>query len=325
MKFWIGFKGLAVYGLSVGILLHAPSVHAAGSNTCTPSASGLSTPKPLREVVLRPVSTLPFQLPNGTRVDLSTDLNTMLGTAVTQTGIFAPTDGFSLSSDPCAQRVEIRAAVTAMQFDTMSANVRVSFGYSPAGETRLNLTQLSASAGVRVGTIAMDFSVWRCVGSRCTQIAAQSANQATVGTNLSFQVDFNLIKTASDLTWNTALGSLLAKIMNKGLTALASSTRVDLLPWSASVLTYRPESGLIYLDAGSFSLLAPNQALEIDTLERSSGQCEVYKSVAYAHTTQVDLMSSEAQVDQIFDARGVRAGDVIMVRVVPVSSAGSKK
>lgn len=287
----------------------APSAPSCGTS---PSGPALTTPTPVRKVVLRPIGTKAFQLPNGSAVNLSADLQSMEVTAVTSTPSFSPTD--ETSYGPCNSHLEIRAAVTNFQLDV--ANVGVSFGYNNSSVIDAGAS-ITGKADVKVGTISMDFSVWDCVGNQCSAVAADTETQATVGVNLSLQIDFSSITTGPSLVYNTPLGNILKTMMLKGMSNLAASSRLIELPWEAQVKDYIPSAGLVIFDAGVQSRIANNQAFEIyaPTDASAFGTCNVYKTVAYVHTTSVNTVSSTALVDQIMSSsRDIQPGDVVMIR-----------
>src|SRR4051812_4583245 len=62
------------------------------SGSCDGNPSGPTTPTPVRKVRLQPIGTKAFQLPNGSGIDFSADLQSILNTAVTSTSSFSPVD-----------------------------------------------------------------------------------------------------------------------------------------------------------------------------------------------------------------------------------------
>ena len=279
--------------------------------TSPPPPPLFSTPFPVRNLRLAQIGTKAFQLPNGVLADLSVDLQTILGTAVTSTPVFAPSD--PLTEDPCNSHLELRSAVTTFQLDVVEAGV--SFGFSPAGSLN-TVSSITAGAHVKVGMIAMDFSLWQCEGGSCFAVAAATSSQLTTGGNLTFEADFSLMKTGAALAFHPVLGPVLRAIMEDGMNQLASSSRVSELPWRTLVRDYNPNSGVLTLSRGAQSRLLPNQTFEVyaPTDTTAQGVCDVYETVAYVHTSAVNAVSSEAVVDQILNPRGVQKGDVVMVR-----------
>src|SRR4051794_33998589 len=106
----------AVVLVSSSLVFGAPGAWAMGKKptpnggTCNANGdSGYTTPSPARRVVLGAVGTMPFTLPNGSKVDLTADLNTLLTTAVAGTQVYFPTDGVA-AADPCGTHLEVSAA-----------------------------------------------------------------------------------------------------------------------------------------------------------------------------------------------------------------------
>lgn len=295
-------------------------VHAAGKSSSHPESAGptLGTPLPVRPVLLLPVGTKAFQLPNGASVNLGADLQSMLNTVVASTPAFATLDpGSAGAQDPCQSHLELRAAVTTFELNV--ANVGIKVGYN-AGGALGPVTGITGKTNVQIGTISMDFSVWECDGTRCVSPVAASANQATAGVSLSADIDFGAVTTSTSFVYNTPIGDILRKIMIKGMNEVSKSSRLNELSWRAQVKEYQPTSGELIFDAGIQSRISPNQTFVIyaPTDSTSTGGCHPYKSVAHVHTLNVDTVSSRAVVDAVLDSRGIQAGDVVMVRPASV-------
>ncbi|MEO5970998.1 MAG: hypothetical protein ABIQ95_13800, partial [Bdellovibrionia bacterium] len=254
-----------------------------------------------------------FQMPNGVQADLNMDMQTILNTSVTSSPIFSPTD--QTSEELCNSHLELRSAVTTFQLDLVDAGV--SFGFSPAGSMS-TVSSINGAAKVRVGTIAMDFSLWQCDGGSCFAVAASTSTHAVVGGSVTFDLDFSSIKSSAGLVFNPALAATLRSIMVDGIKQLSASPRLPELAWTARVRDYNPSSGVLILSAGDQARLLPNQTFEVyaPTDTSAQGVCNVFQTVAYIHTSNVNSVSSEAVVDQVLDPRGVQKGDVIMVRTV---------
>jgi hypothetical protein len=287
---------------------------AGGKKPPTPPGGGhasLTTPVPVRLVLLRPVSTKIFQLPNGSRIDLAADFDSLFNTAVTEAGAFAPTDSTGSGNRPCDHHIEIRATVSTMEFNI--AQFGLKFGYIPAGELS-TISNATGSLDVKVGQLAMDFSVWECVEGRCATVAANTQASSTLDLNLQFAVDFSVIHTGASFLYRTPLGAAFRKIMKKGMETLSVSPRLHELSWSAQVREVNPQNGEILFDQGSQSRIAPEEAFTVYAGAPADSACKVFKPVAYVRTSSVDTVSSFAQVDEILDPRGIQVGDTVMVR-----------
>jgi len=303
----------------------APPSSSSTSNTPT-KAPALTTPTPIRDVVLQPVGAQAFQLPNGVSVDMGVDLQSIWNTVVTATNTFSPLA--SPQFNPCGTELELTSDVSNFQLNI--AQLGITFGFSPAGPIG-PLSGITGSANVNIGAIAMDFGVWSCSPgsssssttaiSQCTEVLSSSANQSTAGVNLNVTVDFTSANTAANFVYNTPIGSAMQTIMASGANQLASAARLSALPWQASVDEAIPSSGPaatnVVFNAGMQSGIGINQTFEIyapvDT--SSSGVCNVYQVVADIHTTVVDTVSSTAVIDNMVDpSRGVLPGDVVMIR-----------
>lgn len=276
-------------------------------------SSQLTTPTPVRKVRMQTVGTKIFQLPNGAKVDIHADLESILNTIVASSSAFSPEDG--ALGDPCNSHLEIRSTVSTFQLDMVELGV--SIGFNPSGSMSA-ISSVTGKANVKLGLLAMDFSLWSCSGLTCSAIAASNATNIMANLGMSAVIDFGAITTGPSLIFNSPLGPIFRQIMANGIGQLVRSPRLVELPWQASVKEYLPAAGLFIFDAGVDARILPNQAFEVyapvDQTDR--GVCNVYQTVAIGHTASVGAVSSAALVDQTFDSRGVKVGDVVMVHLV---------
>ena len=300
--------------------LKIPKLWAAGkkrSVPCGPQEPSLpqfSTPSPVRNVILPQIGTKVFQMPNGITVDLNADLQTILITSVSSAA-FSPTDPNPNIKGPCDVHLELRSAVTTFQLDVVEAGV--SFGFNPAGVLKTP-TNIAGEAKVKVGLIAMDFSLWQCKEGYCSAVTAATSNHLVVGSDIIFNINFGAIKAGAELIVNPVLSSVIRSIMNDAMKKLISSPLIPNLPWTSQVRDFDPATGTLIFDDGDQAGIRPNQTFIIyaPTDDTPKGVCNVFQPVAFIHTTAVFPVSSEAIIDKILDTRGVKVGDVVMIRRV---------
>jgi hypothetical protein len=285
---------------------------APATTTCNAGPTTTKTPQPVRSVVLGPVGTKIFALPNGS-ANLGADLQVLMLSAVAASNNFAPTD--QQATYPCQEHIEVRAAVSSFQLDVVDFGI--SIGYTPNGGLG-PVSGINGKAAVKVGTIAMDFSVWSCNSTGCSAIAASTSNHSVASGQLSFTLDFGAISTGPSLIVNSPLANIFRAIMADGMNKLGQSLRINDLPWQARVRDVTPSVGSIVFDAGTQDRLGVNQAFEVfaPTDASSTGGCNVFQAVATAHTVSVNAVSSTALIDSSLDARGVQVGDIVMIRTV---------
>jgi hypothetical protein len=311
-SFWKSFI-LLTLGILLGLIFSSTFAFAMAKPPATGGScsTGPGTPNPLRKVVLRHVGTKPFHLPNGSVVDINADLDSMLSTSTTNTANLVPLSA-PASSDPCDSHLELSAAVTTLELDAWEFGA--TFGFTPSGELG-TISNLKANAKVKIGTIGMDFAVWQCTGSSCTSQVASNATQATASVSLDLEIDFSTITTGPGLVYNTPLGDAVRKIMDQGVGLLSSSPRLSLLPWYATVREYDTGPGAVLLDMGTQDRIGTSQTFTVFSPIAATSSCPVFKPAAYVHTTEVENVSSYAQVDTVLDASGIKTGDRVMVRV----------
>jgi hypothetical protein len=78
------------------------------------------------------------------------------------------------------------------------------------------------------------------------------------------------------------------------------------------------ETGVLTIDAGIDHRLRPNDAfvMYVPVINSPTPACGVFKTVGYGHAVSVDAVSSTLLLDQNLDSRGVKEGDIVMVRRV---------
>ena len=305
---------LSLSFLNASAALISPLNSWAAGKKPTPITSGPELAHPAYKIIVRPVQTRSFHLPNRVEVNLGPDLDAILNSVITaQTG-FLPSDPQTDPDQNCDRRLELRPAVTTLEMSVVQVGLH--FGYSPSGSlSGIGNVNLNADLAVKIGTIAMDFSLWECVHNQCASISATTASHLTANVNLNLTVNFGVIGTGANFVYNTQLESALRSIMNKGMTNLASSARLNELDWRANVRLVENDGKTILFDQGSHSRIGVNQAFVVYATAESTGACDVFKPIAYVHTVQVDPVSAYAVVDQVLDPNTpIQSGNVVMAR-----------
>lgn len=305
--------------LMLGSTLWPGSALSAGKKKPGQVVSGPATPtasvaKPIRPVVVKTVATLPFSLPNGSRIDLSNDLNQYLQTATAQTGFFAPFEQASSAeaAGSCDQWIEVRAALSTVELNLTQLGIRV--GYSLAqGETSV-VQSVSGSVKATLGLMGMDFGIYQCTKRGCMAIGRTSKDHRTYSGELSFDLDFGQITTGPSLVVNTPFGKILRAMMASGMNELAASTEMVRLGWNARIRQWNPETGVAVFDQGFQSKIRLGDRFEVYAkADEVDAACGVFKAVAVIKANEVYQVATDAAVDTILDSRGIQVGDVVMI------------
>lgn len=300
--------------LTIGGLLATSSGWAAGKKRSapTPAPASFEVATPVRHVVLRPVVTQPFTLPNGAAIDLTADLHAILQTVVTETPTLAPTD-FVTPPDSCTVRLEIRSNVSTVEL--LVSEFGLKFGYTPTGPVGGGLTGATGELNVKTGVIAMDFSIWECVGNHCVSVAAATASKKTSRTEAGIRVDFATIGTGAGFVTQTAFGAVFRDLMRQGVGQISTSARLHELAWNAMVRDYDPSTGQILFDRGASDRIKAGQDFVVYEGVPSDGRCGAFRPLAYLRTDRVDTESTLATVTQSLDPRPIKVGDLVLVRM----------
>jgi hypothetical protein len=311
MKFSLHKSQTSIFTI-FALMILSQSTFAAAKKAPKEETSTIPT-SPLKQVELKSVKTMDFELPNGNQVNLQFDLDAMLRTAVTQSPAMMPSDnGESFERPACDNHLELRSSLSTLELNIIEAGI--TFGYTPTDALESPIT-VDASVDVKIGTIAMDFSLWDCVGTHCVAVAATTVDHRQSQITGSMTINFGEITTGPSLVVNTALGAAFRKIISKGIANLIQSARFNSLNWQATIREVNKDGRSFYIDAGQEQGVFPNQSFSVFTQENSTGSCNVYKVIAYAKSTISENVSSLLQVDTKVQPVEIRAGDTVMVRL----------
>ncbi len=278
------------------------------------SSAEVTEALPLRPVIVRPMVTQGFRLPNQQMIHLGLDLDSILRAAVLSSERLVPQT--SELNNECGIHVELQARVTTMQFDVLQFGL--SFGYTPTRLLEVDRL-LQTDLDIRVGVIAIDLSLWECSLEHCVAMAAATITESPATVDWSATINLGLTMTGPRFLYSTPIGTLMRKMFTSGIRALESSAHFHALSWQARVREVRPETGDFVFDAGWQSRIERNQRFVIyaaSGLTGSAGSnsnCEVYDVVATARTVRVDPVSSVALIEERFGSGVVHEGDIVMV------------
>lgn len=268
-----------------------------------------SVVQPARPVRVLSVGTLPFQLPNGERVEISQDLKTIFETTLLTHSSLRPAE-FALD-DPCAQWLEIRAAVTSLDLDVTEFGVR--FGYTPQGAIP-TVDSITGEARVKLGSLTMDLGLRLCTRNGCQVVVASSADQTLAELKVDVKVDFSLVTTGASFMTRTPMGAAFRTVFEKAVTRLEKASQLASLPWRAQVVTVDHGSGQFWINAGREQRLPVGMALDVFAPSPQGPACSVSQRVARAQVRTLTAVSSEAEILETYD-RSVRSGDVVMMGI----------
>jgi len=297
---------LSLQSFAMGKKTAAPSAAA----TCGAPAGGIANP--IRNVVVAPVKSQKFPLPNGLMVDLTPSLHDIMIAAVNGTGVFHPILDAQSAPDSCNTYLRVSSYVTAIEMDLYDFKLTV--GYTPDGVYGLSPNNITGNVNVRIGRLEMVFAVEKCASGLCQTILTSKVGKNSVDSDYHLVANFNGISGGADLVQHPSFNKILSQLMDAGMKLIAQSPNLNKLPWAATVRKFNAAAGTLIFDAGYNSNIANNQAFVIYAVEPATGACDLYEAVAYVHTTRIDPISSLAVVDQSLDPRGIKEGDVVMVK-----------
>lgn len=317
----LGMIGLFfVLGLLVSAALrdaHAAGKKKASENPTQGCPSQGVVAKPIRPVVVMDINTKEFPLQPGKVANLTLALTDMLKTEITKTGVLsyvipAPHSAGGPTQNPCDWYHEIIAKVTALELDLYNGQVWI--GYT-GDVTHSGLAGAMGSVEVHVGKFVMDFSIVECIRGQCASIVAAKADQSLLGTETKITLDFGMIQAGPSLATQPSFEKAARKIMAHALQQMTNDAKFNSLNWVARVQEVNAANGAVVINAGTRSNLGQNQNFIIYSLQEGVGSCPDFHKVAYIHTTQVDPVTSDAQIDQTFGDQRPQSGDLVMIRM----------
>lgn len=307
------YKAIAVlsllgWGLNVfGMAAKPPADNGTGSCPL-PSQKA----KPRRKVVINPVTTLPFKLPNGKDANLAVKLGDILGAQVSMNPAFMKQDPQLAAQDPCQAHLEIRAAVSSMEFRIGQGGVR--FGYTlTQGDIGNGTGTISGAVTVTGGEIGMTFELAQCLHGTCSSPVSALLTNATVGAEVNFEFTMDPLSVGADLEFNTAFTDIINNMMKKGVETLQASPFLAQTWWNASVLSVDPVKHKVIFDAGSFDGLVSGNVFSILSAIPGQGACGAFEEIGRVHAVSVGPNATQSVID--LSTGDIKVGDI--VRVVP--------
>jgi hypothetical protein len=267
---------------------------------------------PVRFLRMGNFSTAPFQLPGGVPADLGHDVLMLVNTQVNQSERFRTVVG----QDPTQPHGIMSGGISALVFEVTSLGIK--FGYRVGGEpvNEGGGTRLTGELTVKVGVLAMDFSIHDSVTGNV--YSSVSVDQGFPGLNLSFKVDFDQIEIGPEFLLNTPLKDTVRAAAREAMRQMAMQPHVNFIPWSSHVLEPDLARGLLLFDAGVQQGIVPGNVFQVYT------QC-LTESCFQRYVGDVKVMNShqysEAKVLADPDGsklRAMKAGDKVYIRYVPM-------
>ncbi len=328
-----------------GLVLYGVTAEAFGPKppNPTPTAPPLTTPFPYYDVGARSVGAQAFGLPNGSQVnqtDFSASLDDFFQTAVVQNSRFRPhsvgSEGTPSSGGPevgpsvpapegdtCGDHLEVWPVVSSLELNI--ASLGISFGYDTSSNPLVPGNSVTGKVDVTISNAQMDIALAYCHPSfpNCDVIDSVKADQNTAGVTGNITIDFSSVKTALDFLYKTDMANVLRTIMADGMGRLGKTTKIPTSVWRGIVQQVNDPATFIFTP-GTDEGIDVNQTFQVYAQVPVSSGCGIFDPVANVHTIQAGGPSSTAIVDSTLDSRGVKPGDVVLVRDAPATPASGK-
>ena len=261
---------------------------------------------PTRYLDLAHVTVPTFYLPNGNRVDMNTDLKTIIDSQINQSRYFR-----TAIPDP-KNRLVITGGITSLELDILELGLKV--GWNPAGAIPIGNLGVSGEVNLKLSNLSMDFKIFDRV-TRETYLASYT-NETLSNLRFQVKVEISQIGTSLELLTKTRLAEAIRQATSDIMSKLESSPGLHFVPWEARVLGVTEGGGELLLSAGGRAGVLPNFVFSIySNCEQNSSAMCFERFLADVRVTSAGQTSATAVPFQASDSlAGVLAGDKIYVK-----------
>lgn len=265
---------------------------------------------PLRQVEFREFRTDVFHSPDGQPVDVGVVVGQLVDTQVNQSQKFRTVVG----NAPAERHGVLTGGITSLVLEVASVGIR--FGYTPDGEVNDGSgVRLEGNLTVKVPVITADFKIFD--SETGLTYSAVSVDQAGVGVNLSFTVNFDQISIGPEFVAQTPLKDIIRALTANAMVQMLRQRDVNFIPWSTRVLGSDLSRGLVFFDAGVRQYVAAGNLFRAYTACRSTpcfpsllGEMKVTSSHEYSEAKYKNDPEGVA-------LRGTQPGDKVTISYLP--------
>lgn len=272
----------------------------------TPPAPTFQQAKPYRVVELARVTAPVFPIPNGEKVDITSELNTLIDTTINSSHFIRTMESKGQS------RLIVSGGITALEMNILQLGLTI--GWNKGGVIPIpGQPNASGEVDFRLSSLAMDFKIYdRLTGQ--TYLASYTDQDLS---QLKIQVHVNLtnLQAAIDVLYKTGMSEAIRIATANIMSQLEANPQFDYIPWEAEVLGVDPESGQMSFNAGSAAGVRANDVYSVYSACVGIEVNCYTRFLADMKTSNVGGFVSEARgfssADQVTN---IRAGDHVYVK-----------
>lgn len=262
---------------------------------------------PIREVDLAHITVPAFYLPNGNRVDMNTDLETIIDTEINRSRYFRTSHNGGQS------RLVITGGVTSLELDVLQLNLRI--GWNPAGSLPVvGDAGVFGQVDLRLSTLSMDFKIY----DRATGVTYLASYTDETLSDLRFTVgvEISQITSSVELLTRTRLAEAIRSAVGDIMASMEEHPDMPYVPWETTVLGLEESRQDVTIGAGGRQGIKKNFVFSIySTCENVSDQFCYERFLSDVRVNQVGNQSSRAVPYKNSDSlRNVYPGDKVYVK-----------
>jgi hypothetical protein len=285
----------------LSVFLVPQSVFAFGPKPPQPPADTQAWPT--RNVGLAQFLSTPFTLPNGVKVDMSTQLPNIMPTEITQKS----SGRLRALNEATGARFVLKGGLTSFEANNFTNSLTI--GFKP-GTGDIGSGTIAGATGAltfNVGSLDMNFYIVDTADQEVVGVGQGSAVEGGVG--LSVSLDFTVITTADQFVFQSPMTPVITTAIDNALKQMTTDKNTNVqMDWSAQVTAVNTGAGTLVFNAGIQSNIQVNNVFNVyDNSGTVIGEVKV---------TSVDASSATAAFKS--DPGGkllasVRPGDTVKI------------
>lgn len=261
---------------------------------------------PIRRVDFAHLTVPAFYLPNGNRIDMNTDIATIVDTEMNRSRYFRTTTDTN-------SRLVISGGVTSLELDVLQLNLRI--GWNPGGSLPvIGDPGISGEVDLRLSNLSMDFKVY----DRKTGVTylASYTDETLSDLRFTVKVEISQIGSSLELLTKTKLSEAVRSAVEDIMRNMEDHPDMPYVPWESTVLGLEEGRGELSIAAGGREGIKKNYVFSIYSACPSNSPDFCYERfISDVKIKQVGVSSSTAVPFQSSDSIvGIYPGDKVYVK-----------
>ncbi len=303
------FRRLLLLGLTcaLGFIILPTTAYTFGSRSKEPKVDtrGIQA-HPIRRVDFAHLTVPAFYLPNGSRVDMNTDLATIVDTEINGSRYFRTTNDTDA-------RLVISGGVTSLELDVLQLNLRI--GWNPGGSLPIvGDPGVSGEVDLKLSNLSMDFKVYDRV-TGVTYLASYT-DETLSDLRFSVRVEISQIGSSIELLTKTRLAAAVRSAVTDIMENMEDHPDMPFVPWETVVVGISEGSSKLTMAAGGREGIKKNYVFSVySKCDPNNPDFCFERFLADIKVNQVGVNSSTAEAYSGSDSLvGIFPGDKVYVK-----------